>query len=221
MRTEVPRFVFLLALSLPSEGAAYYFVDADPRHGLWWRLRGRKRGSDSSVLQPCSLINLDSGQVMLNFSLVSQKADFQRMELDENGRVARFESVDNIASAMRIPSFGIAHHFGLPDTMFAVGLHPPYAPDKTCTAEGAQRYTLIDKTTQFYAGVSGAHLLELADHRRRSAVEYDWAAELGPQRLQCREARRARWLRRVRSRSDGLTSMKMLDKGKLTETWAS
>ena len=153
---------FLLALSLPSEGAAYYFVDAGTR--------GMARGGayvagnedlTAQYYNPAALINLDSGQVMLNFSLVSQKADFQRMELDESGGVARkFESVDNIASAMRIPSFGIAHHFGLPDTMFAVGLHPPYAPDKTYTAEGAQRYTLIDaKTTQFYAGISGAHQL--------------------------------------------------------------
>ena len=123
----------LLALALPSEGAAYYLVDAGTR--------GMARGGayiagnedlTAQYYNPAALINLDSGQVMLNFSLVSQKADFQRMEFDENGELVKeFGNVDNIASPMRIPSFGIAHHFGLPDTMFAIGLHPPYAPDKT------------------------------------------------------------------------------------------
>jgi len=150
----------LLSLTLPSEGAAYYFVDAGTR--------GMARGGayvagnedlTAQYYNPAALINLNSGQVMLNFSLVSQKADFQRLELDESGEISqRFGGVDNIASPMRIPSFGIAHHFGLPDTMFAIGLHPPYAPDKTYTSGGAQRYTLIDaKTTQFYAGISAAH----------------------------------------------------------------
>ena len=150
----------LLALSLPSEGAAYYFVDAGTR--------GMARGGayvagnkdlTAQYYNPAALINLDSGQVMLNFTLASQKADFQRMDIDENGNVTKsYPNVDNIAAPMKIPSFGIAHHFGIPDTMFAIGLHPPYAPDKTYTTDGAQRYTLIDaKTSQFYAGISAAH----------------------------------------------------------------
>ncbi len=150
----------LLALALPCEGAAYYFVDAGTR--------GMARGGayiagnedlTAQYYNPAALINMESGQAMFNFSLVSQKADFQRMEVDSSGTITKeYPNVDNIAAPMKIPSFGVAHHFGLPDTMFAIGLHPPYAPDKTYTADGAQRYTLIDaKTTQFYAGISAAH----------------------------------------------------------------
>ena len=89
------------------------------------------------------------------------------MELDENGRSPESSSVDNIASAMRF-FFGIAHHFGLPDTMFA-GAPSAYAPDKTYTAS-AQRYTSSMPEPQFYAGVSVTSD-RLADHRRRSAVD--------------------------------------------------
>ena len=213
----------LLALTLPSEGAAYYFVDAGTR--------GMARGGayiagnedlTAQYYNPAALINLDSGQVMLNFSLVSQKADFDRIELDSNGEVTRrFEGVDNIASPMRIPSFGIAHHFGLPDTMFAIGLHPPYAPDKTYTADGAQRYTLIDaKTTQFYAGISGAHQLtdwltigagllwNMTRARQSLALNVCNAGKPEEAPDGCEESDPAL--------TDLQLSMKMLDKGKLT-----
>ena len=212
----------LLALALPSEGAAYYFVDAGTR--------GMARGGayiagnedlTAQYYNPAALINLDSGQVMLNFSLVSQKADFQRMEFDDNGELVKeFGNVDNIASPMRIPSFGIAHHFGLPDTMFAIGLHPPYAPDKTYTTDGAQRYTLIDaKTTQFYAGISAAHqlndwltigagLLWNMTRARQSLALNVCNAGKPDEPDGCEESDPAE--------TDLQLSMKMLDKGKLT-----
>ena len=150
----------LLALCQPVQAAAYYYIDAGTR--------GMARGGayvagnkdlTAQYYNPAALINLDSGQVMLNFSLVDQRDAFTRMDLDESGQVIKeYDQVDNISPPMKIPSFGVAHHFGLPDTMFALGLHPPYAPDKEYKAKSAQRYTLIDtRTTQFYAGLSVAH----------------------------------------------------------------
>jgi len=150
----------LLALTLPSQAGAYYFVDAGTR--------GMSRGGayiagnrdlTAQYYNPAALINLDSGQVMLNFSLVDQRAGFKRMDLDSNGEVVKeYKEVDNIAAPMKIPSFGIAHHFGVPNTMFALGLHPPYAPDKEYKADGPQRYTLIDaKVQQFFVALSAAH----------------------------------------------------------------
>ena len=150
----------LMALSLPVHAGAYYFVDAGTR-GM---ARGgayiaSNRDITAQYYNPAALINLESGQVMINFSLVDQSAAFTRMDLDDDGGIDKtYKKVDNIAAPMKIPSFGIAHHFGLPNTMFAIGLHPPYAPDKEYTAKSAQRYTLIDaKVTQFYTGISAAH----------------------------------------------------------------
>jgi long-chain fatty acid transport protein len=150
----------LLTLTTPAEAAAYYFVDAGTR-GM---ARGGayvagNRDLTAQYYNPAALINLDSGQVMLNFSLVDQRAGFTRMDVNAQGDVTKtYKTVDNIAAPMKIPSFGIAHHFGVPNTMFALGLHPPYAPDKEYTAEGPQRYTLIDaKVQQFSIMLSAAH----------------------------------------------------------------
>ncbi len=150
----------LFALTAHTHAAGYYFVDAGTR-GM---ARGGAYVAGNSDLtaqyyNPAALINLDSGQVMLNFSLVDQRASFQRMDLDDQGKVIKtYKSVDNLAAPMKIPSLGIAHHLGLPNTMFALGLHPPYAPDKEYRADGPQRYTLIDaKVQQFFMGLSVAH----------------------------------------------------------------
>ena len=88
----------LLALSQPVQAAAFYYIDAGTR--------GMARGGayvagnkdlTAQYYHPAALINLESGQVMLNFSLVDPRAAFTRMDLDESGQaIQEYDKVDNI-----------------------------------------------------------------------------------------------------------------------------
>ena len=151
----------LLIAALPAaQAAGYYTTDIGTR--------GMSRGGayiagnrdlSAQFYNPAALINLKRPQAYINWSMVDQAVDFTRVDLDAAGKVqTEYDTVHNIAKPMQIPAFGIAHHFGLPNTMFAFGMYPPFAPDMEYPKKGAQRYTLIDSLVwEVSTGPSVAH----------------------------------------------------------------
>jgi len=148
-----------LAMVGEADAAAYYFTDAGTR--------GMARGGafiagvndlSAQYYNPAGLMNLSRGQAYINHSLVTQDIAFTRVDYDADGTVLETHpTVENIADPMHIPQFAVGHHFGMDDFMFAVGLHPPFAPDLEYPAAGAQRYSLQDSLVlQFYLGPSAA-----------------------------------------------------------------
>jgi len=138
--------VLLLAIMPTAEAAGYYTTDIGTR--------GMSRGGayiagnrdlSAQFYNPAALINLQRPQIYINWSLVDQSVEFTRMDVDGAGEVTKtYDPVNNQAKPMQIPAFGVAHHFGLKDAMFAFGMFPPFAPDMEYPKDGAQRYTLID-----------------------------------------------------------------------------
>ncbi len=136
----------LLAVLPASQAAGYYTTDIGTR--------GMSRGGayiagnrdlSAQFYNPAALINLKRPQAYINWSMVDQSVDFTRVDLDDSGKIAKtYDTVHNIAKPMQIPAFGVAHNFGLKNTMFAIGMFPPFAPDMEYPKKGAQRYTLID-----------------------------------------------------------------------------
>jgi len=111
-------------------------------------------------------------QVMLNVAGVQQFVRFERTNFKGNGPLdndtssdgygdptdIQFDPITNKAPAYMIPHFGMSSSFGLPNTVFAFGFYPPYAPDLSYKAVGAQRYSLIDtQVIQTALGPSVAH----------------------------------------------------------------
>jgi long-subunit fatty acid transport protein len=156
----------LLLAALPqSQAAAYYFTDIGTR-GL---ARGGayiagNRDLSAQYYNPAALIQIGRPQAYVNYSMVAQSVDFTRADQDASGNTVRTaKTVHNIAKPMQIPAFGFGHHFGVPNTMFAIGVYPPFAPDMEYPAKGPQRYTLIDSLVwQIYAGPSVAHRFSFA-----------------------------------------------------------
>ena len=152
--------MLLLALvaALPGAHAAgYYFTDAGTR-GMA-RAGAYAVGVEDISAQyynPAGLMNLSGPQAYYNHSLVSQYVEFTRVDYNEDGSVAlTHDPVYNEGKPMNIPAFGVAHNFGLKDWMFALGLHPPFAPDMLYKKDGSQRYMQTDSLVlEFYAGPS-------------------------------------------------------------------
>ena len=110
---------------------------------------------------PAALKRLNDGVLTVNAAGVGQSVSFDRADVEGND-LGQFGPIENGAPAYVIPHFGAASGFGLPNTTFAIGFYPPYAPDYAYPADGPQRYTLIDTLViQTFSGVSVAH--EFAD----------------------------------------------------------
>lgn len=157
MRTA-PLLVFgcLLLAANPAQGAAYYFLDTGTR--ALGRGGAFIAGADdltAMYYNPGALTRLRRGTVTINASGVDQYVLFDRA--DEEGLPA-FEPVNNEAALFLIPSFGFSHTFGLPNTTFALGFFPPYAPDMAYPEDGPQRYGLVDSLVwQTYTTLDVAH----------------------------------------------------------------
>lgn len=177
----------LSMLSAPADASGYYFTDAGTR--------GMARGGafiasandlSAQYYNPAALINLKRSQVYLNHSRVSQAIAFARQDYAENddGYLGTEQSpaydyegnalpqghptAANIASPMNIPQFAVGSSLGIDDAYFALGLHPPFAPQVIyedsiqagAEPSGPQRYSLVDSLiVQFYAGPSAAYRL--------------------------------------------------------------
>ena len=155
MRTA-PVLAALAALTASdAHAAAYYFSDAGTR--ALGRGAAFVAGADDLSAQyynPGALIRLRQTQVMVNVSGVSQYVMFDRA--DESG-LDPFEAVYNEAAPMVIPTLGVSTTFGLPNTTFALGFYPPYAPDMLYPEDGPQRYALVDSLVwQTFTGLSAA-----------------------------------------------------------------
>lgn len=150
----------LLALEPAAHASGYYMSDVGTR-GM---ARGGANiaGADDLSAQyynPAALIRLRRPQVYLSYTMVNQPITFTRKDYDADGNVLKtYDEVSNEAKPMHIPNFGVSHHFGLPNTMFALGLFSPFAPRFDYDEEGSQRYTMKKALViQFYAGPSVAH----------------------------------------------------------------
>ena len=150
-----------------AQASAYYFSDIG--------VRSFSRGGafiagvdDLTALyyNPAALTRLKRGQVMLDVAGVQQFVSYSRADfpgngpLDANGDMTdiAFDTVTNAAPPYAIPHLGVSHTFGLPNTTFAFGFYPPYAPDLSYPDDGPQRYSLIDtEVIQTVLGPSIAH----------------------------------------------------------------
>lgn len=160
--------LFALALSSQASASGYYFTDIG--------VRGFSRGGafvagadDLTALyyNPAALTRLEKPQVMLNVAGVHQSVNFQRSGGEglgpfdpETGEYsnARFGAIKNTAPPFAIPHFGVSSKLGTPNTTFAFGFYPPYAPDLSYDKDGPQRYSLIDTMViQTSLGPSIAH----------------------------------------------------------------
>ena len=150
----------LLLLSPSADAAAYYFMDTGTR-GLAraGAYVAGVRDLSAQYYNPAGLIRLQRPQAYVNFSLVDQAVDFTRVDYDSSGNaLTTYDTVNNQDGPMPIPALGFSSHFGLPNTVFAVGLYPPFAPTLAFPADGPQRYTLIDSLLiQTNFGPSVAH----------------------------------------------------------------
>ena len=115
---------------------------------------------------PAALIRLDRPQVMLDVAGVQQWVEFNRTAVAGNGPLdetgvptdVSYDTVTNNAPPYAIPHIAVSHTFGLPNTTFAFGFYPPYAPDLAYDPDGPQRYSLIDTLViQTVTGPSVAH----------------------------------------------------------------
>lgn len=149
----------LLAASPTAEAAGYYMSDVGTR-GMG-RAGAFIAGVDDLSAQyynPAALIRLRRPQFYLSYTQVRQPIEFIRKDYGEDGTITKtWDPVVNEAKPMHIPNFGVSHHFGLKDTMFALGLFSPFAPRFDYDEEGAQRYTMKKaEVLQFYVGPSVA-----------------------------------------------------------------
>ena len=159
------RLLVLLPAALvcaPAHAAGYYFSDVGARSFS----RGGAYVAGVSDLMalwynPAALTRLPDGMMTLDVAAVSQRVNFDRKDYPGEGKDGAdliTEPVENKAPAYVIPHLAVSHSLGLPNTMFALGFYPPYAPDLSYDADGAQRYTLTDtQVIQTFAGVTAAH----------------------------------------------------------------
>ena len=150
----------MLLLSGTVDAAAYYFLDTGTR-GLS-RVGAFVASVDDLSAQyynPAGLIRLRKPQAYVNFSGVGQDIAFTRKDYDDAGELLTTHEVSNNQGGMMpIPAIGFSTRFGLPNTVFAIGLYPPFAPRFQYDPDGSQRYTLIDSLLiQTNAGPSVAH----------------------------------------------------------------
>ncbi|HCH66943.1 MAG: hypothetical protein CL927_05845 [Deltaproteobacteria bacterium] len=152
--------VGLVTTTPTAEAAGYYMSDVGTR-GMS-RAGAFIAGVDDLSAQyynPAALIRLRRPQVYLSYTQVRQPIEFTRKDYDASGALTNtWDLVTNEARPMHIPNFGVSHHFGLKNTMFALGLFSPFAPQFDYPDEGGQRYTMKDaELLQFYVGPSVAH----------------------------------------------------------------
>jgi long-subunit fatty acid transport protein len=153
--------IALLLLSGAADAAAYYFLDAGTR--------GMSRAGafvasvddlSAQYYNPAGLIRLQRPQAYINFSGIGQDISFTRKDYDpaSGELLTTYETVDNQGGLMAIPAFGFSTRLGLPNTVFAIGLYPPFAPRFQYDPEGPQRYTLMESLLiQTNFGPSVAH----------------------------------------------------------------
>ena len=124
---------------------------------------------------PAALTRLGNGVATVDVAAVNQSVFFDRKDYPGEGPLVDPNTgesapatgqptdlvtppIENGAQAFVIPHMGAAWDFGLPNTTFAIGFYPPYAPDYSYPADGPQRYTLRDALIiQTFTGVSVAH----------------------------------------------------------------
>ena len=149
-------------LSGVAQGAGYYFSDIGVRS--FSRGGAFVAGADDLTAlyyNPGALTRISGGQVMLDMAGVGQSVYFDRDDYPgatTDGGDLINDPIENQAKPFLIPHFGVANSFGLPNTTFAFGFYPPYAPDYSYPADGAQRYNLIDTMViQTVLGPTVAH----------------------------------------------------------------
>jgi len=156
-------FAGLIASSNTADAAGYYMSDVGTR-GMA-RAGAFIAGADDLSAQyynPAALIRLRRPQLYLSYTQVRQPIEFTRKDYDAAGNLTNtWDTVVNEAKPMHIPNFGVSHHFGLENTMFALGLFSPFAPRFDYAEEGGQRYTMKKaEVLQFYVGPSVAHRIK-------------------------------------------------------------
>lgn len=151
-----------LLLSSLAHAGGYYFSDIGVR--AYSRGGAFVAGADDLTAlyyNPAALTRMGRGTVTLNAAGVGQSITFDRLDYPGEGPGGEdliTDPITNNAPAYAIPHFGISHTFGLPNTTFAFGFYPPYAPDVAYPADGAQRYSLVDTLViQSVIGPSVAH----------------------------------------------------------------
>lgn len=149
-------------LCAPAHAAGYYFSDVGVRS---YSRAGAYVAGVSDLLalwyNPAALTRLPDGMATLDVAAVSQQVTFDRKDYPGEGKDGTDlvnEPIENGAPAYIIPHLAVSHSLGLPNTMFALGFYPPYAPDLSYPQDGPQRYTLTDtQVIQTFAGLSVAH----------------------------------------------------------------
>ena len=152
----------LFLLTSLAHAGGYYFSDIGVR--AYSRGGAFVAGADDLTAlyyNPAALTRLRRGTVTLNAAGVDQVIRFDRLDYPgegEGGSDLITDPIENQAPAYAIPHVGVSHTFGLPNTTFAFGFYPPYAPDVAYPADGAQRYSLVDTLViQTVTGPSVAH----------------------------------------------------------------
>ncbi len=152
----------LVLLASVAHAGGYYFSDIGVR--AFSRGGAFVAGADDLTAlyyNPAALTRLDRGTVTLNVAGVDQAISFDRLDYPgeaADGSDLITDPVTNEAPAYAIPHLGVSHTFGLPNTTFAFGFYPPYAPDVSYPDDGPQRYSLVDTLViQTVTGPSVAH----------------------------------------------------------------
>ncbi len=157
----------LLSALLDAHAAGYYTSDVGVR--AFSRGGAYVAGANDLLAlwyNPAALTRVKDGTVTVNLAGVSQRTWFDRADYPGEGPPDAAGNptdlinppVENGSPAYLIPHIGAAWDFGLPDTSFAVGFYPPYAPDVSYPGDGPQRYSLTDSLViQTFTGASVAH----------------------------------------------------------------
>ncbi len=152
----------LLLLASVAHAGGYYFADVGVR--AFSRGGAFVAGADDLTAlyyNPGALTRLDRATITLNVAGIDQAITFDRLDYPGEGPGGTdliTEPVTNDASAFAIPHLGVSYTFGLPNTTFAFGFYPPYAPAVAYPADGPQRYSLVDTLIiQTSTGPSVAH----------------------------------------------------------------
>jgi len=184
MKTTSLAIALGLAISSQAHAAGFYFSDIGVR--AYSRGGAFVAGADdltAMYYNPAALTRLERPQIMINVAGVQQFVDYQRLQEPGRGNFvdysdiigqlgagqgmpeedsyfedATFPAIKNKSPAFVIPHFGFSSKFGTPNTTFAFGFYPPYAPDLSYDKDGPQRYSLIDTMViQTSLGPSVAH----------------------------------------------------------------
>ncbi len=161
-------WLFLVSLvAQNSHAAGYYTSDVGVRA---FSRGGAYVAGPSDLLalwyNPAALTRLGDGQLTVDVAGVMQSVYFDRQDYPGEGPLdAQNQPTDlvndpisNSAPPYLIPHLGASWSFGLPNTVFAIGFYPPYAPDLSYPKDGPQRYSLVDTLIiQTFTGASVAH----------------------------------------------------------------